>query len=119
MRWVRALKLVASNRIRIAPSADARQLLAGEPVDNTLTSDPGRHAHEACGVGDHRADHHGIATERMTTKHAKQTRGVFGRHDRDELALVGNVQGVEPQQFAGPENFRSYWNRSFVEPHSH
>src|SRR5664280_2232191 len=119
MRWVSALKLVASNRMRIVPSADAWQLLAGEPVDHALTADPGRHAHEARRVGDHFADHRGIATERMAAKDAEQTRGVFGRRDRDQLALVGDVQGVETEQLARPENFRPYWNRGFVEPHPH
>ena len=43
------------------------QLLAGEPVDDALAADPGRHAHEVRRVGDHFADHHGIATEWMAT----------------------------------------------------
>src|SRR5665647_844458 len=117
MRWVNVLKLVASNRIRIMPSADTRQLLAGEPVDNTLAADPGRHAHEARRVGDHFADHRGIATEWMATKDAEQTCGICGRRDRDQLALVGHVQGVETEQLARPEHFRPDWNRGFVELH--
>src|SRR5664280_1048649 len=119
MRWVSALKLVASNRIRIVPSADARQLLAGEPVDDALATDPGHHAHEERRVGDHFADHHGLAAERMAAKDAEQTRGVFCRRDCDKLALVGNVQGVETEQFAGPEHFRLDRNGGFVEPHPH
>src|SRR5664279_1876149 len=119
MRWVSALKLVASNRMRIVPSADAWQLLAGEPVDHALTADPGRHAHEARRVGGHFADHHGIATERVAAKDAEQTPGIFGRRDRDELALVGDVQGVETEQLAGPENFRPDRYGGFVKPHPH
>jgi len=71
------LKLVASSRILIAPSADARQLLAGEPVDHALAADPRRHAHEARWVGDHLADHHGLLPERMAAQDSKQTPGVL------------------------------------------
>src|SRR5664279_1895935 len=119
MRWVSALKLVASNRMRIVPSADARQLLAGEPVDHALAADARRHAHETRRVGDHFADHHGVAAEWMAAKDAEQTRGVFCRHDCDKLALVGDVQGIETEQFTGPENFRQDRYGGFVEPHPH
>ena len=60
----------------------------------------------------------GIAAEWMCAHDAEQTRGVVGRYDGDELALVGDVQGVETEQLAGTENLGLDRNGGFVEPHA-
>ena len=47
--------------MRIARSADARQLLAGEPVDDPPAAERGAHLDEAVGVLDRAADDRRIA----------------------------------------------------------
>ena len=66
-RCVEAVEARASgSRMRIgSPSADARQLLAGEPVDDARPPKRVSHLDEVVRVLDHLADDRGIAAERM------------------------------------------------------
>src|SRR3974377_1077889 len=107
MRCVSALKLVASSKTRIKASADTRQLLARQPVDNAFAADSRDHAHESRRVGSDFADQCGVAAKRMRPEDLQQTVGIGRWRDSDKLAFVGDVQSVEAEQLAGSENLRS------------
>ena len=81
--------------------ADAGQLLAGQPVDDAAAAEARLHLHEVVRVVDHLADDRGVASERMRAHRREQALGVGGATDRDELALVGDVERIEPEELAG------------------
>src|SRR5512132_2361838 len=74
--------------------ADARELLAGQPVDDAVAAEPGAHLHEAVRIADDLADDRRLPAERMRAHGRQQPFRVLRRAEGDELALVGDVQRI-------------------------
>ena len=89
-------------RILCAPhiSADPRQLLAGEHVDHPPAPD-------GADAGDHSltrpdgADDRGAGGEREGGEDCERARRGIGRNEGDEPPLIGDIERIEAEQFAG------------------
>ena len=55
---------------------------------------------------------------RMRAHHGEQPRGVFRRADRDQLALVGHVERIEPEELAGGVDLRLHRDRGLADQHA-
>ena len=66
------------------------------------------HAHEAQWVFDDLAHDGGVAAQRFAAHRGQQAVGRACIHDGDELAFVGHVQRVQPQQLAGAADLGLY-----------
>ena len=105
--------------MRIARSADARQLLARQAVDDAPAAERSDHLHEPALIGDGLADDRGVAAERMSLHRHKRGRSACGRDHCDQLALVGDIERIEAQEFAGCGHFGLDRDQPFVDSEAH
>ena len=96
-RPVRNLRLPTS-------SADARELLAVEPVDKALSARKGRHFDDSGVLFRDAPDHGRVCAVRVGAKRNERLFGVFLGKDDEELSFVCDVERIEPQKFAGGRN---------------
>ncbi len=99
-------------------SADAGQGLAGEPIDNPFATKGGLHAHELVGVRHHLADDGGVTPLGMGAHGGQQGLGLVRRADGDELALVGDVEGVQTEQLTGGGHLLAHRDGVLAHPHA-
>lgn len=81
--------------------ADAGELLADHGGDDAVGAHCGasdKHALVLCGDA---ADEGGFAAKRMGAEDSQGCIGGFGSDDEDGFALVGDVDGIEAEEFAG------------------
>ena len=69
-------------------------------------------------VGDDLADAHGVAPQRMGAHRRQYALGIGRGTDRDQLALVGNIQRIEAEELAGGGHHGLHRNRLLVEHHA-
>src|SRR5271166_6489313 len=81
-------------------SADSRQLIAGEHVDDALAAERCLHRYHAGRFARDLADDGCIAAGGLGPHRRQHPVRIGGRHDRDELSLVGEVERVEPEDLA-------------------
>ena len=80
--------------------ADARQRVADEHVDDPGSPESGEEHHDPGRLRADLADSDRVTPERMCSQRRQRGVGLVGRHDRHELALVGDVQRVDSEQLA-------------------
>lgn len=82
------------------PSADPRKLFADRQVDDACTTQARAGDHHARMLLDGLADHSRVDAQRMGPHRAEYGVRVFTWDERHELALVGHIERVEPQDRA-------------------
>ena len=70
------------------------------------------------GVGSHLSDQRGVLAQRMCTHRRQQRRRVRAGANGNQLALVGHVERVQPQQFAGGGDHRLDRNCALSQHHA-
>src|ERR1700733_8789041 len=98
-----------------AGSADPWQLFAGQPIDDASAAEARGHLYETLVVLDRGADNRRLAPQSMGAHGREQGIGALGRYDRDQFALVGDEQRIEPQQFAGCRYLGLHRDRVFID----
>ena len=96
-------------------SAERWQLLSEKPIDNTPTTEPRPHLNEAMIVGHDLADDRRLAAKRVVTHRRQYTVGRMRRNNGDELALIGNVKRIQPEQLASRSYSRFHRQRLLLE----
>src|SRR5215470_10696207 len=82
-------------------SAYPRQRFAEWEVDDSLAADGGAGGDEAGMAGHHPADAARFLAERVGAQRRQHALGALGGDEGDELALVGDVERIEPEDLAG------------------
>ena len=77
-----------------------------------------RSATMPCGSGDDLANHRRIGALRVRSHRGDRSVGFVGRNDRDELALVGDVQRIDAEHVARAEHLRLDREACLVEDHA-
>src|SRR5688572_2106924 len=94
---------------------DPRELLALQHVDDSAPAD-GRFQHnKARAVLHHLAYHAGLSAFTMPLHRRHDPLGVGSRDDRQQLALIGDVQRVQAKQLAHAAHGLADGDRGFVE----
>src|SRR5687768_10771057 len=70
-------------------------------------------------IAHHFTDDGGVAASRVRTHCSKQSISLSRRHNRDQLALVGHIKWVQPENLAGGPHFVTNGNRRLSEFHPH
>src|ERR1017187_6789335 len=96
-------------------STDPRQLVAGQHVDDAGGAERRVHGDESGVASDHFADDGGLGAERMPAHGGEDCIGRGRRDDGDELPLVGYIQRVQAQNFAGPAHSVVYGEGCFAD----
>src|ERR1017187_48767 len=96
-------------------SADPRQLVAGQHVDDAGGAERGVHGDESGMASDHFSDDSGFGAKRMAAHGGERGFGRGYRDDGDELSLVGYIQRVQAQNFAGPAHAVVYDEGRFAD----
>src|SRR6516165_7643851 len=87
-------------RGRETVSADAWQLFADEHIDDTLASEIRVHHHAARDARGDAPNNAGILPERMSLQRGTGPFRCAGRHDNNDLALIGEVERIEAKDLA-------------------
>src|ERR1017187_3270364 len=103
---------------RVAKLTNSWELLAEHDVQNARTADLGLHQHHAGMIGNHLSDHGSFAAQRVLTHALDNFIRCFSGNDRDQLALVGHVERIESQYFAGALDSFADWNSALLQQHS-
>src|SRR5450759_3089640 len=82
-------------------SANPRELVAGEHVDDSGGAEGGLHGNHGGMPAGHRADDGGVAAQRVVAHGVEHGADDLGGHDGDEFAFVGDIERVEAEEFAG------------------
>jgi hypothetical protein len=85
-------------------SADAWQRVADEHVDHAVAAEGRAAQHPALGLVPDLADDRRVGSSGMRTQRLERHVGVLGCDERDQLALVGDVQRVDAQDLAGADD---------------
>src|SRR3974377_1801941 len=95
-------------------SADPRQLLAVQHVDDALDAE-GAAARDLPGRPfSHRADHVSTARHRVSPQERDGALRIFGRDKSDEASLIGHVKRIEAEKLAGGDHLSALWDRLFL-----
>ena len=73
-----------------------------------MVTRPGSPGHDA-------ADDAGSAAERMRPHRSQRIPRLLGRNNGDDLALVGEIERIEPENFAKPPHFLAKGRRGLVD----
>ena len=85
-----------------AASANPRQLITDQHVDDPLTAKSGMQHHHTTRFGRDLADDRGMPTGWMCAHGRQQRPGMLARHHGHELALIGEIEGVEARISQAP-----------------
>src|ERR1039458_2645279 len=96
-------------------SADPRQLVAGQHVDDAGGAEGRVHGDESRMALDHFSDDRGLRAERMPAHGGEYRFGRRRRDDGDQLPLVGYIKRVQAQNFAGPAHAVVYGEGGFAD----
>jgi hypothetical protein len=96
---------------------DARQLLAAEPVHHAAAAKARVHLHEAVGIS-MTVPMRAPPAQRVRA-HGGQQGSAASRANGHQLALVGHVQRVQAQQFAGGGHLGLHGNVGLAQQHAH
>src|ERR1700733_16124794 len=80
--------------------ANSRQLLPDQHVDDAATAKYGPHDHTSRLSVGCMTDDCAVAAERMVAHRGERRFRLVRRHDAQDLALVGEVKRIEPEDFA-------------------
>src|SRR4029077_13709053 len=89
-------------------STNSRQWIADEHIHNSATSIAGSAQHRAGGLFANLADDLGLASARRQAQGIDGGVGVFGRHNRQELAFISDMERIESEQLAGTAHGIAY-----------
>ncbi|VTR69480.1 hypothetical protein DESC_740219 [Desulfosarcina cetonica] len=90
-------------------------MLPGEHIHDPLTANTGFHENTAGMIIDHLADDTGRPAIGRLPYHRQQPLGLIGRHEGQQLALVGHIKRIEAEQFANPGHRRFDWQATFMD----
>lgn len=102
-------------QLGVTCSTHPRQLFARQPIDNSSATETGRHLHKLVIVSYRLSNISCIAPERMRLHGCKHSIGRIRRDDRNELALVSDMDRIKPKEFAGRRNRRLHRNGGFLQ----
>src|SRR5919108_3462066 len=107
------------DRADASASADAGELLPQHELDDAGAAYTSPHDHQGLVVRHHLADDLGVMAMPMAVHSFQNVLRVFPADDGDELALVGEVERVNPQDLAGPLHILADGDALFVEDDPH
>ena len=81
-------------------------MLACEPVDDPDAAKTCRHLDQTVGIFESITNNRCVPSERMSAHGFEQHIGGVRRNDCDKLALIGDIERIETQQFAERSNGR-------------
>ena len=96
-------------------SANPRQLFADQHVDNTLSAESGVQHHHARRLLGYFADNGRMFSRRMRAHRRQYPVRVRARHNRYQLAFVGEIKRVESENFAGTFHFLAQRQRGLAD----
>src|SRR6478672_127522 len=109
------LQVMASSCMDERPSTDTRQLLSDQHVDDALSAKYSMHGDASWLPGDGAADNAGGPAERMRLHGRECVLRLFVWNDRDDLAFVGKIKRIEPENLAKAPHLVAKRGRGLVD----
>ena len=106
------------SRIEERSSANARQLLAEQHVDDPRAADTRFHQHHPGVITDDFSDDVSVTPEKMLAHLPEYSRCRVRSDDRQQFALVSHIKRIQPENLAGPFDGLPHRDLSLVDNHA-